>query len=336
MPHPIAPEPGGGFKAFARLHWRRVASTLLVIGFLGWLAFGSGVDLRGVLRSIQRFPLAAVGAALGLGILQNLCQASRLWALLPEHLGVRWWPAVRAFYLGQVVNNYVPARAGDVVKIALIRRLTPADEPGAATSNTTAKLVGAVLVADKLVDLGALVLLVALMAPGWLREVPLPRPTSALGWLGAAGAVALIVGALVFGARRLPQRARAALAGVVEGAQGLRRGRTALRAIVISCGAWLSEAVMVSVLAAAAGYGLSIPQSLGVLVVVNLGVAIPLSFANIGTFEAAAVFGLSRFGVSVDAALAVATVHHLVQALSLLLLAALAWAVKPAELRRRT
>jgi SAM-dependent methyltransferase len=84
----------------------------------------------------------------------------------------------------------------------------------------------------------------------------------------------------------------------------------------LACGvlAWLSEATILRVLATRLGFDVSIARAIGVLVVLNLGIAVPLTFANLGTFEAAIVFALGLYGVPASNALAVATVHHAVQA----------------------
>ncbi len=76
-------------------------------------------------------------------------------------------------------------------------------------------------------------------------------------------------------------------------------------------------------LARAAGSPLSVPAAVGVLVVLNVGIAVPVSFANIGTFEAAAAFGLTRAGVPVAHALAIALLHHVIQVACVVLSAAL-------------
>ena len=59
-----------------------------------------------------------------------------------------------------------------------------------------------------------------------------------------------------------------------------------------------------------------------VLFLLNVGIAVPITLGNIGTYEAALVVGLTLWGVETNEAVAVALSHHFVQVLSLVVLAA--------------
>jgi 2-polyprenyl-3-methyl-5-hydroxy-6-metoxy-1,4-benzoquinol methylase len=78
-------------------------------------------------------------------------------------------------------------------------------------------------------------------------------------------------------------------------------------------------------LSSSVGIHLTWSSALGVLVVLNVGIAIPISFANVGTFETAVAFGLIRLGNPLQESLGVATVHHLIQVGSTLMLAGGFW-----------
>ena len=89
--------------------------------------------------------------------------------------------------------------------------------------------------------------------------------------------------------------------------------------LFMSCGQWFAELVMILILCSALEIPFTLQQALFVLVVLNLGLSVPVTIANLGTFEAAFVFGLSRFGVSIPESLAIAGVHHFLQILAVAL-----------------
>ena len=68
-------------------------------------------------------------------------------------------------------------------------------------------------------------------------------------------------------------------------------------------------------------------QAFFVLLIVNLGIAVPLSFANLGTYEAAIVFALTQLDVTMSKSLAVGISHHLAQALAVVVLALIFFSV---------
>lgn len=299
--------------------WKIIGSAAVVVGGIASLMSGRTASISEVLASISRFPAWALLGALGLGLLQNVLQASRLWTLLPGAKRLPWLQVVRSFIWGQLINKFVPARAGDVAKIALIRKISEAD--GLAAGTSAASLAGSVLIADKFADVGSLLLLLALATPAWLRDLSMPTPSSPWAARGI-WIVALAIAAALFALSRRPlARARGVALQVLRGSSGLIRLPRLLQALAFGAASWMAEAVIFRLFASAMGFELGSSQTLWVLVVLNLGIALPVSFANIGTFEASVAFGLSRFGVPTAQGVAIATVHHLVQVGCTLLLA---------------
>jgi len=297
--------------------WRHrtvfVAGTIVAV----YLAVLATIPGHGVIEILGRFSAVVLVSALVLALLQNVFQATRLWILLPGATRLPWWSVVRSFSWGQVVNNFVPARAGDVLKIALVRQLAhgattvspAADSPGAPT---IASVAGSVLIADKVVDIGSLFLLAAVEAPAWLRHLSVGTRIlpSRLVWVMVA-AVALS-SAYMF-RRYASARVRRTVSDLFRGSSRLIRLRSVLPALACGTAAWMTEAAIMMLLSSSTGIHLTLSSALGVLVVLNIGIAIPISFANVGTFETAVAFGLIRLGNPLPESLSVATVHHLVQ-----------------------
>jgi uncharacterized membrane protein YbhN (UPF0104 family) len=154
-------------------HWRAIVSAVLAI--LGVVALSRGHDAVGAaLKTLSGFPLRCLAIAILLGVTQNVCQSTRLWVLLPGPRRASWLDVFRAFNWGQLVNNYVPARAGDILKVALIRAVAPElqvgqesaltpTEASTSTRASAASIAGSVLIADKIADIGSLFVLMLLL-----------------------------------------------------------------------------------------------------------------------------------------------------------------------------
>jgi uncharacterized membrane protein YbhN (UPF0104 family) len=97
---------------------------------------------------------------------------------------------------------------------------------------------------------------------------------------------------------------------------------------------WIAELVALIVLASGLGFHLAFPQAVVAVIVLNLGIALPVSIANVGAFEAALAVGLSRFGVPTPDAIAIATVLHAAQ-IGAVIIAALAFWLRDRWTRHR-
>ena len=64
-------------------------------------------------------------------------------------------------------------------------------------------------------------------------------------------------------------------------------------------------------------FNLSLGELMFVLLVLNIAISVPVSFANVGPFEAAIALALTSFGMDGSKALAVATVHHAIQLITI-------------------
>jgi len=97
---------------------------------------------------------------------------------------------------------------------------------------------------------------------------------------------------------------------LVKGLSALADPARTLASVAFSLGAWTAELLAIGVLCSALGFPLSPPQLVLALVVLNVGISVPVSVANLGVYEALLAFGLSRSGLPLSAAVAIATLHH--------------------------
>jgi uncharacterized protein (TIRG00374 family) len=214
-----------------------------------------------------------------------------------------------AFLIGNMVNNLVPLRAGDVAKIQVLanRYGTPRASLAASVFLVEATLDGVIFAG----------FLVAAVAFAGLAETRGFSPTAP----AAVGSVALFAFALaLLLARRaeslpLPERWRERLERwreqMVEGMHALRSWQRTLGAVALSIPAWLIESAMFALMGQAFGLDAPLPLYVGVMVAANVAVSIPVALWNIGPYEAAVSSVLVVAGVASGTAAAYALAVHL-------------------------
>ena len=219
-----------------------------------------------------------------------------------------------AFLIGNMVNNLLPLRAGDVAKIQVLGRRYGASRAGLAASVfvVEATLDGIVFVlflfaALAFFDLGDLpgagiaalaALAVVAFGAALLLSRAQPDALAASRWLGRLLA-------------RWRGPAATLLRDAYDGLHALRAWRRTLGAIALSAPAWLVEAGMFALFGQAFGLGLSYPTYVAVMVAANLAVSVPVALWNFGPYEALVAGVLAAAGVEEAAALSYALTVHL-------------------------
>jgi uncharacterized membrane protein YbhN (UPF0104 family) len=259
---------------------------------------------------VRRLDVARLGSALAsaslplvaLAAVVNLAQvgvrALFLRALLAP---VRAVPLVRLCRYNLAMfaaNNLLPARAGEWVRIELLR--SNEDVPRAASL--------AVALVEKVLDAIALLLLalpLPFLLPGLPRSV-----VAAMSLLGAAGLIAL---SAAWALARWGERAGGRLGQLARGAAAIRRGRSFAAALGWSLASHATDAVAIVICLAALHLHVPAATSLLVLLAVTLVLALPSAPAGMGSLELGAVAALRLLGVDEARALAFALVYHAMQ-----------------------
>ncbi len=292
-----------------------------------WLKIAVGAAVSAAL-------LAALLASVNLGELADQLRRTRWsWTLLGALLAplglwvrARRWrylfpprpapPALLpAVMIGYMVNNLLPLRAGEVVRVWVVARRWG---HGFWTAMAT-------LIVERVLDSLAIVLILA----GLVLLVPVP---AVFRW-SAAALLALdtaAVGALVFLAlapargRRLAGRLVGPWPGLavrveqafdtfVRGLEGIRApghlGPLAAWTVVV----WLLPALAAWMVIRAANLSLPLLAGLAVLAFVGLGVSLPSAPGYVGVFHYAAVLALEMFGVPRATGLGFAILFHATQ-----------------------
>ncbi len=272
-------------------------------------------DTSKVLASLARLePWVMLAAAAGI-VAAFRVRALR-WMLLLRPVQALPYGQVRDVLLtGFMVNNVLPARAGEVARALVLWRI--AGTSRRATLTTVAM--------ERLVDVAMLVGILSLVGlvfevPPWARG--LGTLTSAL-LVCIAGAVAWMAfhhaslfravdAALFF----VPAAARARLLGFMErfvdGTRALRDARLLAGVLACSVVVWAMEVGVY--LLVMRGIGLELPawSAAFVVVVANFGIAAPSAPGYVGTFDAACSAAVVALGGDATAAISFALALHVV------------------------
>ena len=228
-----------------------------------------------LVASLSSLPLSAVLAAVAATMAGVMLSAVR-WRTLLAAAGIQA-PAPRLFAaltIGSAVNNLVPARAGDAVRVESARQLTGASR----------LVIVKTMVSERILDGLVLALLVV---------------TGAL--LAGLGGTFLWVGVAVAGA-------------IVAALPLLSRfGLVSLRALPLTAGIWFADVVMYGALAHGLHLDASIAAILLIVGVGNLALAIPGPAAGLGSFELVTLAGAHGIGIGGhDLAAFVLAVHAVI------------------------
>jgi uncharacterized membrane protein YbhN (UPF0104 family) len=299
--------------------WKRRNRILLVsaamLGAVAVVLAAHQDQAREVWKSLTGVPVLSLAGALFLVLCQLGFQASRLWAILPRDVARTLGRTAYAFAVGEWCNIFTPVRAGDALKVVLLNR-------AAGAPISLPKATGAVL-ADKIVDAGSLVFLCAVTGlVSVIRAGANARLPGARIAVTAGVVVALALLGVGLARPRWLERLALLRHELGKGFAALRDPVKLLASICFSLAAWLAELLALRVLCAALGFPLSLPQLVLAVAALNLGISVPVSIANLGVYEAVLAFGLSRSGVPLPSAVAIAALHHALELLGTNLAAA--------------
>lgn len=228
----------------------------------------------------------------------------------------------RANMVGYLGNNFLPARAGEVLRSVLISRASP-------LSNT---YVLTTALGERLMDVIAVVFAAAL-ALLWVNPKPVWLAEFSRSMIVVAGAGVLFVaivphtGTLIercLGRLPLQPRARKFLLGIsAQVLLGLRAFHSAARLTgfaALTAVIWSADGLTVLVTARSLGLEIPFAGAILLLTAMALGSALPSAPGYIGIYQFAAVMVLTPFGIARDEAFAYSVMG---QALSYVVITAL-------------
>ena len=295
--------------------WRGSLFLGLVIG-LGLLALlFSQLSLKQAWQTLTRLD----GRQLLVPLLVTMaCLPLRPWrwqTIFPPETRPKFWACFSVLYVGNMSNNFLPGRGGDLLRCFLVRR---------EASLAGATLVLATLGLEKVLD--GLALLVVVLFSFWLFS-----PSQWLGQLGLfsgfifTGALAVLVllryraiwfltlTRFVFRKIHLEplgKKVNTLFERFAEGLGILSSLQQVVRAIGLTVMVWVGEAALIWRLASALQIPLSLPEAAVVSAVLGLGLMIPAAPGSIGTYEFFSITAFRLFGIDSESALALTLVMH--------------------------
>ena len=311
--------------------WRATLGALVSAALIYWTL--RGVSAGEVSRALSQADLLLFAGAVFCATAIFGLRALRWQAILePVADKIPFGPLWRATAIGMMVNNVVPARAGEIARGYALTREARVSFPAALAS----------LAVDRLFDAIVLLLLaaLALLDPALSSTETLAGRSLSSFALGAAGLVLVLVIALyslvffpaqllrlfeLFARRVSPaveQRGRRILETFVKGLSVLRSPGRFAAVFGWSVAHWLLNALGFWLAFRAVGIDAPVSAALFLQAFIALGTAVPALPGFFGVFEYMSVQGLAVYGISQQQAATWAIGYHLLSFVPITLIGA--------------
>jgi uncharacterized protein (TIRG00374 family) len=259
-----------------------------------------GIEWGRVARIVASAEPGRLALAAGLGTATLLLRAWRWRILLNAEGSVSLPTAFWATAAGYFGNNFLPARAGELVRTFMISSRSALEATYVLATALSERVADAVA----LVIISASVLLILPGQPRWLTGAA--RPFAMIGLLGALGIAVLPllepVARSALERAPLPHSLRPRVISAMEhGLRGIRAFHDARRLsgfLGLTVIIWCLDALGAVIVGAAIGF--QIPISLAFLLIAGLGLgsALPSTPGYVGIYQFVAVTVLTPFGFS--------------------------------------
>jgi len=306
--------PGAQSQRFSR---SKVITAVIAFVLAGVLLYFSlrGIEWRQAGKLIANANLSRVSIVAIVLIGAVFLRAFR-WRILltaegPVSVGSAFW-ATSAGYFG---NNFLPARAGELVRTFMISSRWGLNYAYVLATALSERVADAIA----LVVISALVLLTLPSQPGWLANAAKP-----FAIVGLSGAVLIAVLPHMEGlCRRLLERLpipallRIKLIGLMEhGLRGIRAfhdGKRLAAFLSLTIVIWCMDAAGVVIGGSALGLAIPLPLAFLLIAGLGLGSALPSTPGYVGIYQFVAVSILTPFGFSRTDAIAYILVSQAIQ-----------------------
>lgn len=294
------------------VNWQLAVSILVSLLFL-YLAI-TGVDFGQVWIAIQSMNLVTAMLAVVVAIFTLLAKAARWQAIYAPRRKISLHRSFSIIMIGLWANAFLPLRVGEILRAFLL---------GEVEKESKTFALGTIFL-EKLADLSTLafaliVLFTQLVIPKWVWQ----------SWVSTLVVVVVIIAGVVVLiiynqpilkflnsclSKLKPGWRDRILAITKEGMnslQMLRQPRQVIAVTLWSLFIWFLSAYNFILIFKAFNLDLSFWVALFIVIVLQLGVAIPSSPGKIGVFHYLVIVGLSIFKVPKDISLSVGVVSHL-------------------------
>lgn len=303
---------------FIRRHLPGFLGLLISVSALFWLSKQFNfVELLDALKQVDLFMLAPVPVL----ILASFVLRAQRWRLLVDHQPrIRFKTSFSALMIGYLLNNVLPARAGDLARALELGRSEKMSRTKVFVTLVTERTVELVTTLSLL----AVVLLSYPALPEWIKKAGI------LIALLSISAMSVLILAHTTGrrwipplvallAQWLPEAVRVKLDQMVisglEGVAGMFRPAHAVGFLLLTGLIWSAEVVMVYRVASSVGLPLALGNALLVLLVLAMGSMVPSSPGQVGTYELVGLAALALVALEGPLALAFIVLLHVISLL---------------------
>lgn len=278
--------------------------TLVLAAVLLVLAFG-GADWGEMLATVQQSRGEYLLAAFALVALSYFLRAMRWRVLLSAERPVHPLTAFWGTNVGYLGNSFLPARAGELIRTALISR----------HSGINVMYVLATALTERIFDAALLVLIIIALlptfpgVPDWLVDA-----RQVMFIVGVGGFIVLLLAPrfeglikMALGKIPLPEALKTKLTVFLEnfllGLRAFQNPGRALTFILISAGVWAVDVMLGLAVSGAFDITLTWQQILFLLAALGLSSAVPSTPGYLGVYHFVTVTVLEPFGVTQNQAL---------------------------------
>jgi uncharacterized protein (TIRG00374 family) len=296
-PSPVPAPPRSNF-----IHWTIALALAAVLLYYSL----RGIDWPQVWSTLATTRLSYVGLMLAAGTVSLVLRAIRWRVLLQSGGPVKASTAFWATCAGYFGNNFLPARAGELVRTMMVDAEAGLGRTFVLTTALSERIVDAVA----LVLISAVVLLTLPERPGWYNAAA--KPFALIGICGVLG-IAILPRLERFWIYLLehmpvPERFRGKLKGILEqvlyGLRAFHDARRLLAFLGLTVVIWSMDAVGAILAARSLDLILTVPMACLLLTGLGLGSALPSTPGYVGIYQFVAVTVLMPFGFSRAAVIA--------------------------------
>lgn len=281
------------------------------IGLTGWII--SQYDASDVLAQLVRADVSYLLALPLLFPVNYVLRAARWRTLFNVNARPRTGSLLRALMVGYMMNNLLPARAGDIARIYLLGRRASISK-STVLATVVIEKVGDLLITACLIAM----VLIVLPASAWIRSGGYVLAVSSLVGcvvlvlvpIFGGGLQALLVRYLRFLPVGIYNRILAVVDNLISGIRDGVRPREIILFAAYSLAIWALEVVIMLLIARSMGIQLGFLPLLFVMLAIAVGTMIPSSPGFIGTFEYFSIKALALVNVTGPAALAFTLFYH--------------------------
>ena len=265
-----------------------------------------GIDWTEVWHVVSRANLWFLALALAIATVSLFLRAYRWRVLLQTQAPVKVSTAFWATSAGYFGNNFLPARAGELVRTMMVSSATGLGKTFVLTTALTERLADAIA----LVLISSVVLLTLPFRPGWFDKAA--RPFAIIGFCGALAILIVpkleslwhsIVMRLPI-PPKLGEKLAETLKHVHMGLRAFHDWQRLLGFLSLTMVIWFSDALGTLVGMRALGMSTTLPVALLLITGLGLGSALPSTPGYVGIYQFVAVGVLVPFGFSKTNAIA--------------------------------